>query len=206
MKNNKIILFQGDSITDCHRDRDDINSLGDGYVSILNNLLSNLGVDFINKGIAGDTTKKIKNRWIADCLDLKPDFLCLYAGVNDTWFRYQYGTETTIEQFEENFIYLLDTFKEKYPDVPILLISPFIIPMESVFDTWFEDLQPKINLIKHLSDKYKTDYIALQEVFNQKLKENPNTSYWVLDGVHPTLEGHKVIAEVCYDIIKLKLN
>ncbi|MFI3230778.1 MAG: hypothetical protein R3Y29_04415 [bacterium] len=33
------MLFQGDSITDCDRNRADINSLGNGYVSLLNDKL-----------------------------------------------------------------------------------------------------------------------------------------------------------------------
>ncbi|MFI3230779.1 MAG: SGNH/GDSL hydrolase family protein [bacterium] len=205
MENKKIMLFQGDSITDCDRNRADINSLGDGYVSLLNDKLKD-EFRVINKGIAGDTTQKIKNRWVEDCLDLNPSFLSLYAGVNDTWFRYRFNKETSIEVFEKNFRYMIDSFKEKYPEVSILLVSPFIIPLEDVLEGWFEDLKPKIDMVEALSKEYKTLYVPLQKIFDEKLKENSNAGYWVLDGVHPTKEGHKVIAEACFEEIKKELN
>ncbi len=58
--NEKTILFQGDSITDCGRDRDDINSLGGGYVNLIQAMYyannPNCSATFINKGIGGNQT------------------------------------------------------------------------------------------------------------------------------------------------------
>ena len=51
------ILFQGDSITDCGRDRARLDSLGSGYCRLVR---AELGYDnpneyeFINKGISGN--------------------------------------------------------------------------------------------------------------------------------------------------------
>ena len=39
----KLILFQGDSITDAHRDRNDPQSMGQGYASLV---AATMGVDY----------------------------------------------------------------------------------------------------------------------------------------------------------------
>ena len=50
----QVVLFQGDSITDCGRDYSDITSLGEGYASVINKLYNLLYPDskvtFVNKG------------------------------------------------------------------------------------------------------------------------------------------------------------
>ena len=51
-KDGQVVLFQGDSITDCGRNREDEKSLGNGYankiVEIYNNLFPEHKVTFIN--------------------------------------------------------------------------------------------------------------------------------------------------------------
>ena len=83
----KTILFQGDSITDTFRIRDDINNLGEGYVSLVPALLKE-ECRIINKGISGETTTDILKRWDSECIDLKPDILCMLMGI--TVFKVMY--------------------------------------------------------------------------------------------------------------------
>lgn len=70
IKKNTLILFQGDSITDCGRSRNDDKQLGHGYASMVaarfNALYPELNVRFINKGISGDRTKDLVKRWRQD--------------------------------------------------------------------------------------------------------------------------------------------
>ena len=71
------ILFQGDSITDAGRNREDTNGLGGGYAmmaaSQMQALHPGLGLTFVNKGISGNRAVDLAGRWQEDCLDLKPE-------------------------------------------------------------------------------------------------------------------------------------
>ena len=68
------ILFQGDSITDCGRNREDIHDLGPGYPSMIAKMLTNefpdIEFEFINKGISAEQTKDLRVRWQEEAIDL----------------------------------------------------------------------------------------------------------------------------------------
>ena len=48
IKQNSVVLFQGDSVTDCHRDRNDITSMGESYVKGISEYLDKLFTSFPN--------------------------------------------------------------------------------------------------------------------------------------------------------------
>jgi len=85
------VLLQGDSITDCGRDRGDPNSLGNGYAMMAASWFSAAypakKVEFINRGISGNRVKDLQGRWQEDCLDLKPTWVSIMIGINDCWRR-----------------------------------------------------------------------------------------------------------------------
>ncbi len=60
---NAVVLFQGDSITDCGRDRANHKSLGFGYAAMAAAWFSALypesGVTFLNRGISGNRVKDL---------------------------------------------------------------------------------------------------------------------------------------------------
>ena len=60
------IVFIGDSITECGRDKADPQSLGDGYVAILREKLKNLYEDvrfeFLNRGVSHDRVADVQAR------------------------------------------------------------------------------------------------------------------------------------------------
>ena len=58
----KKIIFLGDSITDCGRNYNDIESVGTGYVSIIRQNMCCERYDIINKGIAGNKIADLYNR------------------------------------------------------------------------------------------------------------------------------------------------
>ena len=62
-KKGQVVLFQGDSITDCGRVREDNTSLSEGYPGIVakmyNLLFPDNGVVFVNKGISGNRAKDV---------------------------------------------------------------------------------------------------------------------------------------------------
>ena len=74
---SKTILFQGDSITDCGRDKNNPNAMGKGYPLLVN---SALGTDypndyvFYNRGISG-------NRIVDLYARIKKDFINLSSKI-----------------------------------------------------------------------------------------------------------------------------
>lgn len=199
IKENDTILFQGDSITDCSRNKLRRTDLGNGYVNLINHYLqthhSNLNIHCINKGIYGNRTVDLKLRWRLDSLRIDKDVLSLLAGINDTWRKYDFNLVTSAEKFEENYRYLLDSSLERNPNLRIILLSPFLLPHTDKQLIWFEDLNPKIQVVENLAKEYNALYIPLQEIFNEALTPEKDVHYWTVDGVHPTPEGHMLIAK-----------
>ncbi len=198
---NSTILFQGDSITDCGRNRLEGHNLGNGYVNLINYYiqqhLPDENITCLNRGIAGNRTGDLRKRWSRSTLSILEEVctLSLLVGVNDTWRRYDNGLITDIEEFTDNYRYLLDSVKSAKPAIEIILMSPFLLPTEPKQLEWNEDLVPKIEMVKELAREYDATYIPLQELFNQEITiEKPNC-YWAYDGVHPTAKGHVLIAK-----------
>ena len=81
--------FKGDSITDMARGRgtDPNHVLGHSYVFLIaakyGAAFPELELDFVNRGVGGNTVLDLEKRWQKDTLDLKPDLLSILIGVND---------------------------------------------------------------------------------------------------------------------------
>ena len=95
------ILFQGDSITDGNRGRstDPNHILGHGYVFIIaakyGAAFPERNLDFMNRGISGNTVLDLEKRWQKETLDLKPDVLSVLIGVNDN------GRGVPLDRYEQ---------------------------------------------------------------------------------------------------------
>ena len=199
LQKNDFILFQGDSITDCSRNKLSRLDLGEGYVNLIHHFLTTehpeMQISCMNKGIYGNRTIDLKFRWRLDCLRLEPTVLSLLAGINDTWRRYDFNLTTSEEKFRDNYRYLIESSLERVPNLRIILMSPFLLPHTDEQIRWFEDLNPKIDIVKSLGAEYNALYIPLQEIFNEALTPEHNAHYFTLDGVHPTPQGHMLIAK-----------
>ncbi|MCQ2440740.1 MAG: GDSL-type esterase/lipase family protein [Clostridia bacterium] len=92
----KKILFFGDSITDCGRNRDNDDSLGQGYPLLIK---SELGFEnperytFLNRGISGNRIVDLYARIKKDLINLAPDYVSILIGVNDVWHEIGRRTE-----------------------------------------------------------------------------------------------------------------
>lgn len=196
---NDIILFQGDSITDCGRHKLKRTDLGAGYVNLINHYIQThmpeKSILCYNKGVYGNRTSELKWRWQRDCLALEPTILSLLIGINDTWRNYDLHITTSPERFRNNYLYLIQSVKEKMPHVQLVLMSPFLLPIEDSQLAWFEDLNPKIDIVKSIAEQYDAIYIPLEEIFNEAVTPTRPHTYWTEDGVHPTPEGHSLIAK-----------
>lgn len=198
-KENSIILFQGDSITDCGRDREDPDSLGGGYVNLITETVadrySQSNLEFINRGISGDRIRDLQLRWDADCISLKPDMISILIGVNDTLI-------TPAELFEEEYRMLLKRTTEAL-NSKIILCEPFLLLGDS--NAYRDDLDPKIEIVHKLSEEFSTHLLPLDKIFRESCSLNP-PEYWAPDGVHPTPAGHALIAKSWIESVQKALS
>ena len=199
LNKNSLILFQGDSITDTGRtdSADPAASLGYGYPAKIAETLANdyadLGVSVINRGISGNRTWDLLERWDKDCIDIKPDYFSLLIGVNDTWRRYDSGMITTAEEYETNMRTLLDRVV-KETNAKIILLNIFLLDVTSDKANMRPDLVEKQEVIIRLIKEYDVTYIDIQKKFDEMVANGTPMTDLSEDGVHPTDFGHSVIA------------
>ena len=193
------ILFTGDSITDCGSSlSEDINFLGHGYPVFIASLLGvrrpELELNIINTGITGDRIADLADRWQRDVLNHKPDVLSVLIGINDCSARY--STPGSVSSIEYGAIYrdLLTRTRKNLPETRIVLMEPFLLPLQEEQRNWRTDLNLKIQTVRDLAEEFSCLLIPLDGIFAAAACRREK-SFWTKDGIHPTPAGHALIAE-----------
>ncbi|MBO5462057.1 MAG: lysophospholipase [Clostridia bacterium] len=213
LKENDIILFQGDSITDGNRGRNsDLNHVhGHGYQYIIaaeltaDNLDKN--VEFINRGISGNRIADLYGRWAEDCLNLKPTILSILVGVNDIVFNWEHKSGSDPERYEKIYRYLLDEVKKQNPDTLIVIMEPFFgEKKEEELNTFFkENIGGYAAAAKKIAEEYGAVFVPLQDMIDS-YKEKTDIYNILWDGIHPTTCGHELIARRWKECVKPALE
>lgn len=183
-------LFTGDSITEWGRtDKADPFDIGENYVSLL--AAERLpGTEVLNTGIGGDRLEDLQRRWQHDVLELAPDVLSVYIGINDTWRRYDHGIESPAERFGEVLTELLVPLAAAGTE--LVLVEPFVLPHDGEDRGWVEDLGPRQAAVAGAAERTGAVLVPLQKAMSDaETARTPLT----LDGVHPTPAGHRLIAD-----------
>lgn len=203
-KNGLIFLFQGDSITDGNRGRDqsDLNHvMGHGYAS---NIAARVGADFpqsdlhfYNRGISGNTVAQLKDRWQTDALDIKPDVLSILVGVNDTnAYIHNIAAGDPFQQFEADYRTILTQSRQQNPNLLIVLGLPFVFPGSRTnehLDLWKTSVTQRKEIIKKLAAEFNAVIVDYPAMFDKAISDT-NVNYWIWDGVHPTVPAHELMA------------
>lgn len=193
-------LFQGDSITDAGRNRDDVTNFGLGYPNLVAAELMNKypgEYEFINKGISGNRIVDLYARIKHEIINLQPDMMSILIGVNDVWHELNDKNGVAAPKFEKIYSMLIEEVKEALPDIKIFILEPFVLKgcgTERYFDEFLADVKLHSQAAKNVAEKYGLTFIPLQEKFDEATKLMPDT-YWLADGVHPTPAGHALIKE-----------
>lgn len=211
LKTDDIILFQGDSITDGGRKKsilepNNILGLGNGFVNqvaahlLLNQSSENLKI--YNRGVNGNKVHQLAERWDEDCFLLKPSVLSILIGVNDYWHRHIGRYEGSVKIYEKDFRLLLKRTKDTLPDVHLIIGEPFAISgVGEVDKTWFPEFYAYQEVSRLMAQEFDAVFIPFQKIFDAAVKAS-SPDYWTYDGVHPTLEGIKLLAETWLKLIK----
>ncbi|GGG09551.1 lipase [Paenibacillus albidus] len=201
-KTNKVILFQGDSITDGNRGRneDPNHILGHSYAFILagklGRLLAGQQPTFYNRGISGDRMSDLYARWNEDAISLQPDIISILIGVNDIWRMMKGEPSGVTDRFERAYRHVLEETREVMPNTQLILCEPFILrtgaPAEQ-WENWEQKIKHYQQVVRQLAEEFGAVHVALQGAF-EAAAERAEASYWLWDGVHPTAAGHDLIA------------
>mgnify|MGYP001581323347 CR=1 FL=1 len=200
---NDLILFTGDSITDCDRERNNSGSLGSGFVGVIARQLwmqfEKLDLVFRNTGISGDRTCDLIERWGRDCIDLQPDWVSILIGVNNTWRRYDTGDPTEPAVFEAETRQLLERVRDQ-TRARTILCSPFLVHTNPGISAMREDLDPKIAVLHTLALEFDAIWVDFNTAFIEAEKKKA-PECWAEDGVHPSAVGHCLMAKVWQETV-----
>ena len=204
----KRILFQGDSITDAYRNREDpeaLNAMGIGYPQLLK---AQLGMDypgqldFQNRGISGNRVVDVYARIKRDLINLAPDYLSMLIGVNDVWHELG-GRHDGVDadKFERVYDLLLTEVRCALPQVKLIVLEPFVLQGSATvnpdeperWEAFSREVPLRAAASRRVAEKHGALFIPLQEKFDALCAQAP-AGYWLADGVHPTAMGHELIA------------
>ena len=198
------ILFQGDSITDAGRDRNNDINPGTGYPAFVK---GRLGVDYpgvydvINRAVSGDRVVDVYARIKRDIINLKPDVLSILIGINDVW--HEIGGHNGVDADKYFMVYdlLLKEVKAALPDIKFVILEPFVLEAsatcatEEIPDRWeyfHSECLKRAEMAKKVAEKYGAVFVPLQDAFDEAARLAP-ADWWLRDGVHPTSVGHELI-------------
>ena len=178
----KTILFFGNSLTAGYG-----VDPSEAYPALIQDRIDSLHLNYkvINAGISGETTSDGDSRidWI---LKQPVDIFVLELGGNDG-LR---GIPLSVT--EKNLQLIIDKVKAKYPDAKIMLEGIQIPPnMGPDYTTKFKEIYPR------LASKNK---IQLLPFLLKGVGGDPKLNQ--RDGIHPTAEGHKIVAENVWEVLK----
>lgn len=213
LKENDIILFQGDSITDGNRGRtpDPNHILGHGYQYILAGemLYCNPGknIEIINRGISGNKIHDLSQRWQKDCIDLKPSILSVLIGINDILFNHNDKSGASPEEFQNEYINLIKRIKQSVPECSVVIMEPFYgKATDENTDKFFRSQIPFYReAARKVAKSESCLFVPLQDVFDEFAKSKDIYDV-IWDGIHPTTLGHYMIAQRWKQIVFTELN
>jgi lysophospholipase L1-like esterase len=197
IEDGAVVLFQGDSITDAGRGRENPGDLGQGYAMMASAWFSarfpEKNVTFINRGISGDRAVDVQARWQADCIDLNPTWVSIMIGINDCWRRYDRNDPTSTDAFEAAYRDILERTRKSLR-AKLILIEPYVLPVPADRMKWREDLDPKIDAVRRLSREFDALLLPMDGIFAQACSKR-EPAFWAPDGVHPARPGQALIAQ-----------
>jgi lysophospholipase L1-like esterase len=197
------VLFQGDSITDAGRSREQEGSdnnqaaLGNGYAWLAAAELlvdrPKAGLRIYNRGISGHKVFQLAERWEKDCLSLKPNVLSILIGVNDFWHTLTGNYKGTVEIYEREYHALLERTRDALPKVKLIICEPFVLRCGAVTDKWFPEFDHYRAAARRVADHFRCAFVPFQAIFDEAIKYAP-PDHWAKDGVHPSASGAALMA------------
>ena len=177
------IVFFGDSLTAGYGLDDHVTS---AYPGLIQKKIDEAGLNYrvVNAGLSGDTSAGGRRRihWI---LRQPVDILVLELGAND-------GLRgLPIASTRENLQAIIDTVREKNPSVKIVIAGMQMPRSMGGYAEEFAAMYPVLA---------KDNAAVLIPFLLKGVGGHPELN--LPDGIHPTAEGHVIVAETVWEILK----
>jgi lysophospholipase L1-like esterase len=203
----KRILFTGDSITDGNRykaesERWDLNhQIGHCYAYVVNALMGSehpeQELQFINRGISGNRVIDLYGRIYEDMIELQPDIISILVGVNDGPLPDHKFHATGKKKYGQLYRMMLNEVKEELPETKLVICEPFVAEAgrrREDYKIWRECIDGYREEAASIAEEFGAIFVPLQDMFDEMCKKY-TPEYWIWDGVHPTENGHGLIAK-----------
>ncbi|MEA4816463.1 MAG: SGNH/GDSL hydrolase family protein [Lachnospiraceae bacterium] len=186
----KTIIGFGDSLTFGY-------GVGSG-MSFIDKLAPPLSENFpsfewkiINKGVNGDTTRDALFRLKEDVLDLKPDYVTILFGTNDSSFN----EDAYISPFEfsANLNKIAASIKE-IGAIPIFITPPPIIDSDFMPYNTNDRIEKYCSIISEAAEKCSCPILDLND-FMSSFCGSSLEELLQLDGIHINEKGYEIITE-----------
>ena len=200
-KKKKIVFF-GDSITHMGVNKG-------GYIDLIKQDLVNKGVadnyEIIGAGIGGNKIYDLFLRMDKDVLELHPDIVYIWVGVNDVWHKSSMGTGTDYDKFGK--FYDAVVKKMQAQGIKVILVTPAAIGERNDFSN---EQDGDLNLYSNWIRKYAADntlgLVDLRKSFHEySVANNPkNEERGILtnDRVHLNAKGNAFVAEEMWKAVQ----
>lgn len=178
----KTILFFGNSLTAGWGLEPE-----EGFTGIIQHRIDSLNLSYqvINGGLSGETTASGLNRldWF---LEEEPYIFVLELGGND-------GLRgIPVSETRKNLQQIIQKVREKYPSTQILLAGMQIPPnMGKAYSEAFKEIYPALS---------KEEQVQLIPFLLEGVAGDPDLN--LPDGIHPTKEGHLIVAETVWKYLQ----
>ena len=179
----KTILFFGDSLTAGYGLEDPTSA----YPYLIEHKIDSLNLPYkvVSAGLSGETSAGGKSRidWL---LKQQMDVFVLELGAND-------GLRgLDVKETEKNLQSIIDQVRAKFPDIKIVITGMMVPPsMGARYSEAFKAVFPKLA---------KENNAAFIPFLLEGVGGVPDLNQG--DGIHPTEEGHKILAENVWAILK----
>jgi acyl-CoA thioesterase-1 len=178
----KNIVFFGNSLTAAYQ-----LSPEQGFTAIVQRKIDSLGLPYacVNAGLSGETTADGVHRleWV---LEQPVDIFVLELGGNDAL------RGLPVAESKKNLATMLDLVKAKYPDCQLVVAGMLAPPnLGAAYTNAFRDMYP---------DVAKSKGATLIPFLLEGVGGDPSLN--LPDGIHPNVEGHKIVAETVWRYLK----
>ena len=181
-RESKTILFYGDSLTAGYGLTPE-----QAFPALVENMLNKNGQQYrvVNAGVSGETSAGGLSRinWI---LNQHIDIFILELGAND-------GLRgVPLSSTRKNLQEIIDMVRKKYPEVKIIIAGMMVPPNMGVeYSNEFQTMFPKLA---------KENDAALIPFLLDGVAGNPNLN--LPDGIHPNVQGHKIVARNVIQVLR----